>query len=127
MMEGVNSNMIYCENLSKSQNIPLPSTIIKFLKRKKRTAFQILLAFKFSVEKFVILVSLPVEVTWCFSLTAFNTLSLFYSLNVLVIIGLRIVLFFILCIWSPNIFLPGCPFLSQDFGSFLHICSIPVA
>ena len=49
------------------------------------TSDQALLAFIVSVEKSgVILIGLPLYVTWPFSLAAFNILSLFCALNVLI-------------------------------------------
>ena len=50
------------------------------------TSDQALLAFVVSVEKSdVILIGLPLYVTWPFSLTAFNILSLLCAFNVLII------------------------------------------
>jgi hypothetical protein len=51
------------------------------------TSFLDLLTFGVSVEKTdVILISLPLYVTWPFSLTAFNILSLFCAFSILIII-----------------------------------------
>ena len=50
------------------------------------TYFQALLAFRVSIEKSgVILIGLPLYITWSFSLTAFNMLSLFCMLSVVII------------------------------------------
>jgi hypothetical protein len=50
------------------------------------TPFQDLLASRISVEKSgVILIGLSFYVTWTFSLTAFNILSLFCAFSVLII------------------------------------------
>ena len=51
------------------------------------TSDQSLLAFVASVEKFgIILIGLPLYVTWPFSLAAFKILSLLFEFSVLVII-----------------------------------------
>jgi hypothetical protein len=60
----------------------------------QNTSFHVLLAFKVSVEKsVVILIGLPLYVICFFSPTAFNILSLFSVLVVLVIICHGVVLF----------------------------------
>ena len=52
-----------------------------------RTSIQELVAFKISIEKSgVILMGLPVCVTWSFSLVAFNNFSLFCTFRVLIIV-----------------------------------------
>jgi hypothetical protein len=51
-----------------------------------KLSVQDILAFRISVEKLVvILIHLPFYVTWPFSLTSFNILSLFYTFSVLII------------------------------------------
>jgi hypothetical protein len=50
------------------------------------TSDQALLAFKVSIEKSgLILIGLPLYITWSFSLAAFNILSLLCALSVLII------------------------------------------
>ena len=86
---------IYCINLVLSWNI---SMVIESFAgysslgwhlcslRVCMTSAQDLLAFIVSGEKSgVILIGLPSYVTWPFSLTAFNILSLFYAFGVLII------------------------------------------
>ena len=89
----------YCVNLVLSWNILVsPSMVIESfagysslgwhlcsLRVGMRSA-QDLLAFMVSGEKFgVILIGLPLYVTWPFSLAAFNILSLFSTFGVLII------------------------------------------
>ena len=89
----------YCLNLVLSWNILVsPSMLIESFAgysslgwhlcslRVCMTSDQALLAFIVSVEKSgVILIGLPLYVTWPFSLAAFNILSLFCAFSVLII------------------------------------------
>jgi hypothetical protein len=89
----------YCLNLVLSWNILVsPSMLIESFAgysslgwhlcslRVYRTSYQALLAFIVSVEKCgVILIGLPLYVTWPFSLAAFNILSFLCAFSVLLI------------------------------------------
>ena len=98
---------MYCVNLVLSWNILFsPSIVIESFARYSiqgwhpcslsvcRTSIQDFLAFKVSIEKLgVILIGLPLYVTWPFSFAALNIFSLFCRFGVLIIMCLGGLLF----------------------------------
>jgi uncharacterized Tic20 family protein len=69
-----------------------------------------------SVEKSAdLLLGLLLFLTWLFSLVAFSIVSLFYIVNILIIIGLREILFWSCLLGVPQAYCTWWTFVSQDW------------